>query len=90
MTQAAATQLLELPLLAPLLLLLLQLLQHNNNWEVRSSSLFFSLVKRNLKMAKKKCVCFLGFLVATIFYSFFFLEVLSDFLYLGSKHVAKK
>ncbi len=33
---------------------------------------------------------FLGFLVATIFYSFFLLEVLSDFLYLGSKRVAKK
>jgi hypothetical protein len=66
MTQAAASQLLELPLLVPLLLLLLlflllQLLQHNNNMEVRSTSLFFFfLVKRNLKMAKTKCV-FFGF-----------------------------
>jgi hypothetical protein len=58
MTQAAATQLLELPLLVPLLLLLLLLfllLQHNNNREVRSTSFFFSWLKEISKWLKKAC-----------------------------------
>jgi hypothetical protein len=57
MTQVAATQLLELPLLVPLLLVLLfllvQLLQHNNNREVRSTSLFFPWLKEISKWLKE-------------------------------------